>query len=336
MRSPIQSRGILALAAAGLAGITLSPAVAQGPGGLPGLPVGVAPRSAAKQIEPERELLGIRLGRQYLEVLRRFRAPNEIQTVALINPTENLPPLGGGGAMGGIGGDMAGGLGALGGAPYGGGAYGGSSSAGAFGAPGPMGAGGPYGGRPGGGGLIGAGPMGGGGLAGPGTLGAPPGFGGSGGAGLGGAPSFGDAGDSGDMMGGMGAAGGLGAGGAGGTQLPEYSAATLWIYKRDDQQRGKQTVRLEFLINEDGKVAQISVAAPARKTYPGVRTAQNITLGTGYQRVLESYGYPERTRLLPGFRFMEAYFTKNHHAAFTFDMTEPSLPCVRITIALAD
>ncbi len=95
------------------------------------------------------------------------------------------------------------------------------------------------------------------------------------------------------------------------------------------------------MVNEDGRVAQISVAAPAaktaiaNKTISGAVTSKRVRLGTPYQQVLSTYGTPERHRLLPGFRFMEAYFSKNYHSAFTFD-TQQGLKCVRITIALAD
>jgi hypothetical protein len=121
--------------------------------------------------------------------------------------------------------------------------------------------------------------------------------------------------------------------GTGGPAQPEFSNAILWIYKVG----AKKDVRLEFLINEDGKVAQISVAAPSGITYPGTNTARSVSLGSTLNRVMESYGYPERHRMLPGLRFYEVYYTKNHHAAFTLDTTGKSgMKVVRITIALAD
>jgi hypothetical protein len=124
-----------------------------------------------------------------------------------------------------------------------------------------------------------------------------------------------------------GAEGGFG-GAAAGQAMPEYSNAILWIYDR-------KPTRLEFLINEDGRIAQISVAAPSGKTFPGARTSRGVTLGSSFGQVMAAYGNPERHRMLPGFRFYEAYYTKNHHAAFTFD-TKKNMKVVRITIALAD
>lgn len=261
---------------------------------------------ASKQVVPERSLLGIRLGRPFLEVIRMYGQPSEVQTVALAVPQEQLPNLGGAagggegmpggypGAPGGFG--MPGGYpGAPGAAPFGGGSpFGGGvptlppASGGAFGAPsapgGYPGAPGGYPGAPGGPG---------------GEFGAPGGYPG--------AP-----------------------GGTGQASGPEYSNAILWIYKRKD-------VRLEFLINEDGKVAQISVAAPSGKTYPNSKTSRNVSLGSTLNRVMEAYGYPERHRMLPGLRFYEVYYTKNNHAAFTLDTSDKKgMKVVRITIALAD
>ena len=135
--------------------------------------------------------------------------------------------------------------------------------------------------------------------------------------------------------GGPGAPGAFGAPGAGGPAMPEYSNAILWIYKL------KNDARLEFLINEDGRIAQISLAAPADKSttvskgLAGAKTSKNISLGSNLTRVMDAYGYPERHRILPGLRFYEVYYSKNYHAAFTFD-TQKSMRCVRITIARAD
>jgi hypothetical protein len=277
----------------------------------------VAHAQGARRVDPERKLLGINLGRDQLDVIRRFGRPSKVQTVALAVQSESLPGLGGGGGG-------AEGSGAAGGYP--GGAFG---------------------------------PPGGGGLAGPGSLGPPPGFGGGGGypgggGGMGGYPGGGGGipmlppGGGGYPGGGGGYPGGGGFGGypggaegapglggaAGGQNLPEYSNAILWIYELAND------VRLEFLINEDGRVAQISVAAPAGKTFPGAKTTRGITLGTDFTKVIEAYGNPERHRLLPGLRFYETYFTKNYHAAFTFD-TNPKnkkdeMKVVRITIALSE
>jgi len=270
--------------------------------------------SAPAKVRPERSLLGIRLGRPHIEVIQKFGNPSEIQTVALVSSSGQLPDLTGGtgGFSGGFG-DSSGMGSAFGGggssgiptlppaggsatAPFGmsggssgmpggsaGGAYGmpGGSAGGAYGMPGGS-AGGAYG-MPGGSAYPSSGP----GLGGPGAL------------------------------------------GGGG---PEYSSAVLWIYKRPNQ------IRYEFLINEDGRVAQISVAAPHDKRPPAAvraATSKAITIGSPYSNVLAAYGYPERTRLLPGMRFNEAYYSKNYHAAFTFDMLK-KMKVVRITIALAD
>ena len=136
-------------------------------------------------------------------------------------------------------------------------------------------------------------------------------------------------------MGGGPTDGGFGSGlpGAGqvgpGATGPEFSTAQLFVYKR------KGGIRMEFLVNEDGRVAQISVAAPAGKTLPNAITSKGIKLGSNYQNVLSRYGFPERLRNLPGYRFQEAYFSKVHHAAFTFDALK-KMQCVRMTIALAD
>ncbi len=259
-----------------------------------------APRSAPAQtrgIIPEQQLLGVRLGRPYLEVIRRFGAPTELQTVALASSPEQLPGLGGSG-----GGAPDGGLGAMNAGSGMGAGGGGASSGGMMMGPPPG-----FGGASSGGGGASSGGM---------MMGPPPGFGGASSGGGGNGPSMGG------MMGGS--PGGSASGGAG----PEYSTALLWIYQRKE-------ARIEFLINEDGRVAQISVASPADKPFPGVRTQRGVAMGDGFTRVMESYGNPERHRLLPGARFYEAFYSKDHHAAFTFD-TRKQLRVVRVTIALAD
>lgn len=299
-----------------------------------------------KRPTPERRLLGVSLGSPMLSVMRMFQAPNEVQTVALSTTPDSLPGLSGGGMGGGaMGGPGMEGMGAMGGM---GGGYPGMGGA--------MGAGGPGGPPPG----MMAGMMGGmgggrgmGGMAGAGGAGGVPslpnaggaGFPGAGGPGMGGmmggmGPGMAGMGGMGGAMGGpgmgMGPGGegmGMGMQGTGGANLPEYSNALLLIYKNRPIKNG----RMEFLINEDGQVAQISLAAPAGTTYngPGGRTARRIGLASTFQQVVDAYGYPERHRLLPGFRFYEAYYSKNYHAAFTFD-TQKGMKVVRITIALAD
>jgi hypothetical protein len=244
--------------------------------------VGGPASAQAKRVQPERTLLGISLGRPFLEVIRRFGQPSEVQTVALATPAETLPALGGMSPEGASG---------FGGAP----GFGGNGPGAA-----PFGGGSPFGG---------------------------------GGNSPGGVPTLPPAGGNGPGMG-MSPGGNspFGAPGAltpGQPAMPEYSTAVLWIYKRPGN------VRLEFLINEDGRVAQISVAAPAGVSYPGTRTSRGVSLNSTFAQVMEAYGNPERHRMLPGLRFYEAYYSKNYHAAFTFD-TQKNMRTVRITIALAD
>ena len=285
------------LSAAALAGVTLA--------------LSFAPARAqvvAKKTVPERQLVGIALGRPQMEVLRRFSTPSEIQNVALEGGADQLPGLNGGGSgyPGGYPGGSSGYPGGYPGGSYPGGSGFGATSSGAFGGGSPFGglSGGP-GGAPGGypGGYPGG-----------------SGFGSTGG----GIPSLPPA------------EGGAGFGAAGTGQQaqtgPEYSNAVLWIYKRPGG------LRLEFLINEDGRVAQISAAAPTDKPLKNVpanaRTSRGVTLGSTYTQVVGAYGNPERYRMLPGGRFHEVYYTKNHHAAFTFDLK--TMKVARITIALAD
>lgn len=216
-----------------------------------------------KLVVPERQLLGVVLGRGQMEVLRRFHSPQEIQNVVLETGPEQLPSLAGSGP--------------------------GGTSAGSPGYPG----GGPFGGYPGG----------------------YPG----GGSYPGGVSNFPPTGSGGEVVGQP-------------QQGPEYSNAVLWVYRRPGN------LRLEFLINEDGRVAQISAAAPTDKplksTPAALRTARGVTLGSTYAQVLGAYGNPERYRILPGGRFHELYFTKNYHVAFTLD--RKTMRVARITIALAD
>ena len=107
-----------------------------------------------------------------------------------------------------------------------------------------------------------------------------------------------------------------------GAQVQGVGNGAEWIYNRP----GGTT--LAFIINEDGRVAQISVSSS--KPFPAARTARGITLGTDYKRVLSTYGWPQ-TQLIGGY-YVETYYTKNHHASFTFVKGK----LVRITIALAD
>lgn len=128
----------------------------------------------------------------------------------------------------------------------------------------------------------------------------------------------------------MGMGAGFGQGPTGLEGAPSVSSAILLRY---DKSGG---VRYEFLINEDGRVAQISVAAPRGKIVPGVRTSKGITLGSSYATVLRAYGYPEQTRLLLGGRYQEAWYVKDYRVAFTFENAPQRQQVVRITIALQD
>ncbi len=342
------------------AGLALAVCVAFGSGAREsaGQQTGVAPRDPASA-SPERELVGIKLGRSFLDVTGMYGQPDEIHTVSVLTTPGQAPGAGAFGAGAGdagipgfAGGGMFGGgdtpmMGGPSGAPGmmgsggSGGMFGGGPMAmGGRGAPGMMGSGG-SGGLFGGGGPMamgggrrggfmgapGGSAMGGGpGALPPGDAGAFPGMMGSGGGGM-----FGPGG--GGMFGGGDSGAGMGATPAG----PEYSSALLWVYKRSN-------ARLEFLINEDGRVAQSSVASPADKVITSVysrrgkmpvRTARGITLGSRYGDVVSKYNFPERTRQIPGGRFIESYYTRDYHAAFTTDALK-GLKVVRITVTLAD
>ena len=66
-----------------------------------------------------------------------------------------------------------------------------------------------------------------------------------------------------------------------------------------------------------------------------VKTSRGIRLGSNYAAVVSKYGFPERTRKIPGGRFDESYYTRNYHCAFTED-TLGANRVVRITVTLAD
>jgi hypothetical protein len=252
----------------------------------------------------ERSLLGVVLGRSYRQVLAKFGTPNRVQPVMIPVPGQQTAgydpnnPAAAGGAPG---------YGAPGGAP-------------GYGAP----AADTPGGYPGAGGAsTGGGAPGYGGPGGPPGYGAPPSYGPPGGGATGGGPPM--LPPVGGAPGGPGYGGGYGdpnAGGAGGLTVTGVGNGAEWIYNRPGG------VTLAFIINEDGRVAQISVSSS--KAFPAARTAKGVGIGADYSRVLMKYGYPER-QLVGGY-FVEAYYPKNHHAAFTFVRGK----LVRITIALAD
>jgi hypothetical protein len=329
----------------------------------------VSVRTSASAPIPERTLAGIGLGHSFRDVLALYGGPNQILTVAVPGQTTGIPGIGEGmpggegfGSGGGFPGMMPGMPGGSGGAPSSGGGmlppppgFGSSGGAGGFGPPAGYAptvyGGGGSGFGPGGSGFGGSG-FGGSGFpgvagGGGGKRGAMQGMmGGSGGGGSPfGPPVLPPAGGGGEGFPGMGTGipgigGMMGANpGMGGATTPETSAALLWVYNKPGN------VRLEFLINEDGRVAQISVAAPAKNLVKSVnnrygkpiavKTARGVTLGSPYNAVVERYNFPERTKLIMGGRFDEAYFTKDYHAAFTFDALK-NRKVVRITITLAD
>ncbi|MBI3909616.1 MAG: hypothetical protein HY320_01625 [Armatimonadetes bacterium] len=135
-------------------------------------------------------------------------------------------------------------------------------------------------------------------------------------------------------FGGFGGAGQRGGAGLFGGQpqenMPAVSSALLWRYNKAGD------VRLEFLVNEDGRVAQISVAAPPGKAFPQARTSKGVSLGSSYMQVLNAYGFPEQTKMLAGGRYQEAWYSKDYRVAFTLENIAGSQRVVRITIALQD
>jgi hypothetical protein len=142
------------------------------------------------------------------------------------------------------------------------------------------------------------------------------------------------------MPGGPGGFGGdpnAGFGGQAGGQT--VGNAVLWVYRRPGG------VLMEFLINEDGLVAQISISGLKG---PG-RTAKGVGLGTDFKTVLTRYGSPEQylistvnaagvqnvnpaAAVKAGGQVTQVYYPKRHHAAFTFLNNR----IVRITVALAE
>jgi hypothetical protein len=297
----------------------------------------------------EKSLLGITVGRSYRTVLAKYGTPDRIDAVVI--PTGTAPALGG--QYGGVGGFGQPGAGQPG---FGGPGAPGDPSGGGFpGAPGasPFGGGGP-GGFPG---APGASPFGGASAgAFPGGPGGPSagGFPGSGGPpvlpGSGGFPgASGDSGGGfpggpGGFPGGPGAPGdpggfgGFGGGQAGGVTVGN---AALYTYRK---QGG---VTYEFLINEDGLVAQISVSGKKADA----RMGQGIKLGSSYADVLRTYGYPQ-THLMTslaatgmqqasmsysamvrsGGQVTQITYPKVHHIAFAM----LNQRVVRMTVALAE
>jgi hypothetical protein len=141
--------------------------------------------------------------------------------------------------------------------------------------------------------------------------------------------------------GGFGGFGGASGGFGGGTQQPSVGNAALWTYRR---QGG---VTLEFLINEDGLVAEISLSG---RTFPA-STGRGIHLGSGYSQLLTTYGFPDSHRILSinqtgvqptampyssvvksGGQATQVTYTTKHNVAFTLLNNQ----VVRMTVALAE
>jgi hypothetical protein len=155
--------------------------------------------------------------------------------------------------------------------------------------------------------------------------------------GSGGAPG----GDSGAFSGGSsGGMGGFGEAGAG-TGGPQGGTAVLWTYRRP------KGVTYEFLINEDGLVAQIALTGQA----DAHRTGRGVGLGSDFKTVMLRYGQPtqylitgvaqsgvqqvsvsQAALLKSGGQVTQIFYPKSHHAAFTFLANR----AVRVVIALAE
>jgi hypothetical protein len=290
---------------------------------------------AAGSASAERSLLGITVGRSYRTVLAKYGDPTRIDPVFL--PTGTAPQLG----------QQYAGVGGFGGQPGFPGQPG-DNSGGFPGAPGGFSGGAP-GGFPGGGGPGGApGGLSGGGGAFPGAPGGggPPilpgagGFPGAPGGEAGGAPG-GFPGAPGGGPGGFPAGGGFsGGGGQGGSTTGN---AAVWTYNK---QGG---VTLEFLINEDGLVAQISVSGSGKGF--NTSTSKGIQLGSGYTKLLNTYGFPDRHLIMSvgqtgvqqaampysavvksGGQATQLTYTSKHNVSFIL----LNQKVVRMTVALAE
>jgi hypothetical protein len=72
------------------------------------------------------------------------------------------------------------------------------------------------------------------------------------------------------------------------TTGPSVGNAAIWIYNRPGG------VTFEFLINEDGLVAQISLSG---RSY-NAALSRGIRLGSSYSQLLNIYGFPDRHLIL--------------------------------------
>jgi len=178
--------------------------------------------------------------------------------------------------------------------------------------------------------------------AGVGGFGGQPGFPGGPGGDSGGFPGApgGFPGGPGGGPGGFPAGGGFGGGGQGGSTTGN---AAIWTYNK---QGG---VTLEFLINEDGLVAQISVSGSGKGF--NTSTSKGIHLGSGYTQLLNTYGFPDRHLIMSvgqtgvqqaampyssvvksGGQATQLIYTSKHNVSFIL----LNQKVVRMTVALAE
>lgn len=83
------------------------------------------------------------------------------------------------------------------------------------------------------------------------------------------------------------------------------SRQAMYIYLR-------KGVKYTFIINDKGQVVQIGAIA---ERDPGTRTRKGITLGSKYQDVIRTYGWPENHEF-QGNSIMLIKYLKNQHVAF--------------------
>lgn len=104
-------------------------------------------------------------------------------------------------------------------------------------------------------------------------------------------------------------------------QQPAGPPEVTWVYKFSNNRT------LEFLLNPDGVVIQISAYGAA---WLGLHTAKGIGLGSTYKDVIVKYGYPE-SHEQKGIELLTKYHSKDR-ASFTI----VGKSVVGITIALMD
>ena len=283
------------------------------------------------QVAAERELLGVRILRDWKSVLQRHGQPTRIEMGASVGGGESAGGNAAAGSMGAMTGPMTGpmmGMGAMGSAPGG------------------MG-GGKMRGLPGMGGMTGPGGMAG--LTGPGSMGSmmnmtgPGGMaamgmggakGGKLGAMMGGAPGGGMM--SGAMMGGddtfaprTGSMGGPGVGmamGRGGASADTGDGEVTWVYER-----GPNTFNVLF--NKDGRVIQVQSFGYKN----GGVTARGVVLGDSVKRIYQTYGWPENSEKNPQTGALTLDYSRKSHVLFQLsDRDKKGMKLVGITVALTE